>query len=580
MSHKSAIYFNIVCNFNILILERTMEKHITIYCSNTCSKIDVEGGESLLSIYNRLDLNMPHRAVVARVNNKSESLHFRIYNTCDVEFVDISDASGMRAYERSLCFVLYKAVHELFPGTTLRIEHSISNGKYCLLGDSKAPIEPAVVDAIRNRMREIVAKDFPFELKMSHTADVIEIFEKQGLTQKVDLLNTVGDLYTDYYVLDGLADMYYSWLVPSTGYLTVFDLQPYANGMLLLPPNKNDLSQPATPIDQSKMLDAFDKYNTFNQIIGLNGVGRLNYAIDEDRASTLIQVAEALHEKQIATIADDIARQFDAGGARIVLISGPSSSGKTTFSKRLSVQLMTNRLMPAAISLDDYFVNRVDTPLDEDGEYDYESLYALDLVRFNSDMRRLLAGELVALPIYDFKSGSRIDNAKSMQLTPNTVLILEGIHALNPELTASIPDDQKYGIYASALTSLSIDDHNCIPSTDNRLLRRIVRDAKTRGVSPKDTIARWPSVRRGEDKWIFPYQENAHAMFNSSLLFELAVIRDYAVPVLRSVPRNCPEYAEATRLLKFLHYFRSLPHDEIPPTSLLREFLGGSSFKY
>ncbi len=557
-----------------------MDKYISIYCCNTGENIDVEGGESLLSIYNRIGLSMPHGAITARVNNKSESLNFRIYNTCDVEFVDISDASGMRVYERSLSFVLYKAVHDLFPGVSLRIEHSISNGKYCLLGDAQAPVAVDKVDAIRTRMREIIDKDYPFEKKMAHTSDVVKIFEQQGLTQKVDLLNTIGDLYTDYYELDGLADMYYSWLAPSTGCLKVFDLQPFANGMLLLPPDKSNLSQPAKPINQSKMLEAFDKYNTFNQIIGLSGVGRLNRAIEEDKASVLIQVAEALHEKQIAAIADEIAALFNQGGARIVLISGPSSSGKTTFSKRLSVQLMTNRLMPAAISLDDYFVNRVDTPVDEWGEYDYESLYALDLQRFNSDLQRLLKGELVSLPTYDFKSGSRVEGVKSMQLTPNTVLILEGIHALNPELTASIPQAQKYGIYASALTSLSIDDHNCIPSTDNRLLRRIVRDAKTRGVSPKDTIARWPSVRRGEDKWIFPYQENAHAMFNSSLLFELAVIRDYAMPVLRTVPRNCPEYAEAARLLKFLHYFRSLPEKEIPPTSLLREFLGGSSFKY
>ena len=557
-----------------------MDKYISIYCCNTGLNIDVEGGESLLSIYNRIGLSMPHGAITARVNNKSESLNFRIYNTCDVEFVDISDASGMRVYERSLSFVLYKAVHDLFPGVSLRIEHSISNGKYCLLGDAQAPVAVDKVDAIRTRMREIIDKDYPFEKKMAHTSDVVKIFEQQGLTQKVDLLNTIGDLYTDYYELDGLADMYYSWLAPSTGCLKVFDLQPFANGMLLLPPDKSNLSQPAKPINQSKMLEAFDKYNTFNQIIGLSGVGRLNRAIEEDKASVLIQVAEALHEKQIAAIADEIAALFNQGGARIVLISGPSSSGKTTFSKRLSVQLMTNRLMPAAISLDDYFVNRVDTPVDEWGEYDYESLYALDLQRFNSDLQRLLKGELVSLPTYDFKSGSRVEGVKSMQLTPNTVLILEGIHALNPELTASIPQAQKYGIYASALTSLSIDDHNCIPSTDNRLLRRIVRDAKTRGVSPKDTIARWPSVRRGEDKWIFPYQETAHAMFNSSLLFELAVIRDYARPVLRTVPRNCPEYAEAARLLKFLHYFRSLPEKEIPPTSLLREFLGGSSFKY
>ena len=465
-----------------------MDKYISIYCCNTGLNIDVEGGESLLSIYNRIGLSMPHGAITARVNNKSESLNFRIYNTCDVEFVDISDASGMRVYERSLSFVLYKAVHDLFPGVSLRIEHSISNGKYCLLGDAQAPVAVDKVDAIRTRMREIIDKDYPFEKKMAHTSDVVKIFEQQGLTQKVDLLNTIGDLYTDYYELDGLADMYYSWLAPSTGCLKVFDLQPFANGMLLLPPDKSNLSQPAKPINQSKMLEAFDKYNTFNQIIGLSGVGRLNRAIEEDKASVLIQVAEALHEKQIAAIADEIAALFNQGGARIVLISGPSSSGKTTFSKRLSVQLMTNRLMPAAISLDDYFVNRVDTPVDEWGEYDYESLYALDLQRFNSDLQRLLKGELVSLPTYDFKSGSRVEGVKSMQLTPNTVLILEGIHALNPELTASIPQAQKYGIYASALTSLSIDDHNCIPSTDNRLLRRIVRDAKTRGVSPKECL--------------------------------------------------------------------------------------------
>ena len=555
-----------------------MKNEIAINCVNTRTRILVEGGERLIDIYRRMNFDGRLPAVTARVNNKSESLYFRVYNTCDVEFVDISDASGMRAYERSLCFVLYKALQELYPGESLRVEHSISNGKYCLIGD--APVDEAKATALRDRMRAIVEKDLPFEPCMAYTDEVIKIFEAQGLSAKVDLLKTTGDLYTEYYMLDGLADIYYSWLVPSTGYLQVFDLQVYADGLLLLPPDKQCYDKPAQPINQAKMLEAFRRYTTFNQIIGFNGVGRLNQAIEEDRASSLIKVAEALHEKQIAAIAEEIARRFEQGGARIVLISGPSSSGKTTFSKRLSVQLMTNRLMPAAISLDDYFVNRVDTPLDEQGEYDYESLYALDLERFNSDLTRLLAGECVAIPTYDFKSGSRIDTGKRMQLTPRTVLILEGIHALNPELTRTIPAKQKYGIYASALTSLSIDDHNCIPTTDNRLLRRIVRDAKTRGVSPKDTIARWPSVRRGEDRWIFPFQENADAMFNSSLLFEIAVIRDFAIPVLRSVPRNCAEYAEASRLLKFLHYFHSLPENEIPPTSLLREFLGGSSFKY
>ncbi|MBQ8564360.1 MAG: nucleoside kinase [Bacteroidaceae bacterium] len=557
-----------------------MEQKVEIFCRNTQALINVNGGERLLDIYNNLHLDTPLRAVTARVNNKSESLDFRIYNNCDVEFVDISNSSGMRAYIRSLCFVLYKAVTDLYPGTELRIEHSISNGNYCLLNDGNEPVSAEKVARIAQRMREIIEQDFPFEQRLAYTETVIEIFQKQGLPEKVELLRSTGDLYTTYYSLDGLADIYYSWLVPSTGYLQVFDLQPYANGMLLLPPDKYDPTRVATPIDQQKMLNAFNEYTTFNRIIGIDGVGKLNRSIDDDRASTLIKVAEALHEKKIAKIAEEIAQRFEKGGARIVLISGPSSSGKTTFSKRLSIQLMTNRLIPAAISLDDYFVNRINTPLDESGDYDYESLYALDLQRFNSDLQRLLKGENVALPTYDFKSGSRIETGKTMQLTPNTVLILEGIHALNPELTATIDDAQKYRIYASALTSLSIDDHNWIPTTDNRLLRRIVRDAKTRGVSPKDTIARWNSVRRGEDRWIFPYQENADAMFNSSLLFELAVIREYAMPVLRTVPRNCPEYAEAARLLKFLHYFRSLPEKEIPPTSLLREFLGGSSFKY
>lgn len=557
-----------------------MPAKVRIYCINTQSHIEVEGGASLHHIYNNIDVDKTHRAVVARVNNKSESLDFRVYNNCDVEFVGVDDPSGYRAYERSLCFVLYKAVSELYPGMELRVEHSVANGKYCTLSNGELLLTHQEIEAIANRMRAIIEQNLPFEKHLEHTDDVIKIFENQGLAEKVALLRSKGELYTTYYLLDGLADTYYSWLVPSTGYLKVFDLQPLSEGMLLLPPDRNDIDRVATRIDQSKMLRAFEDYQTFNQIIGIDSVGKLNCAIDEDRVSPLIKVAEALHEKQIASMAEEITRRFHEEGVRIVLISGPSSSGKTTFSKRLSVQLMTNCLIPAAISLDDYFVNRVDTPLDEQGEYDYESLYALDLKRFNSDLQRLLDGECVALPTYDFKTGCRVETGKTLQLTPNTVLILEGIHALNPELTADIVDSVKYRIYASALTSLVIDGHNCIPTTDNRLLRRIVRDAKTRGVSPKDTIARWPSVRRGEDKWIFPYQENADAMFNSSLLFELAVIRDYAIPVLRSVPRNCPEYAEASRLLQFLHYFRSMPEKEIPPTSLLREFLGGSSFRY
>lgn len=557
-----------------------MEHKFHIYCTNTASQIEAEGGERLLDIYKRLDIPSAYPAVTARVNHKSESLDYRVYNPCDVEFVDITDPSGMRAYVRSLCFVLYKAITELHPGSRLRIEHSISHGNYCVLKNGDAPLTEENIKAIKHRMQEIVAEDIPFEHKLAHTEEVIEIFRKQNMLEKVALLESIGDLYTNYYLLDGLADIYYSWLVPSTGYLSVFDLVPYSDGMLLLPPDTTAPSRPASVINQQKMLRAFGEYIAFNHIVGLDGVGKLNRAIEENRATELIQVAEALHEKKIAQIAEEIATRFRNGGARIVLISGPSSSGKTTFSKRLSIQLMTSLITPAAISLDDYFVNRQDTPRDEYGDYDYESLYALDLERFNSDLNRLLAGECVALPTYDFKSGTRIETGRTMQLTPNTVLIMEGIHGLNPDLTPHIPEHQKFRIYVSALTSLSIDDHSWVPTTDNRLLRRIVRDAQSRGCSAKDTIARWRSVRKGEDRWIFPYQENADAMFNSSLIFELSVIRNYATPILRVVPRNCPEYAEAARLLSFLHYFLPLPENEIPPTSLLREFLGGSSFRY
>ena len=557
-----------------------MEHKFHIYCTNTASQIEAEGGERLLDIYKRLDIPSAYPAVTARVNHKSESLDYRVYNPCDVEFVDITDPSGMRAYVRSLCFVLYKAITELHPGSRLRIEHSISHGNYCVLKNGDAPLTEENIKAIKHRMQEIVAEDIPFEHKLAHTEEVIEIFRKQNMLEKVALLESIGDLYTNYYLLDGRADIYYSWLVPSTGYLSVFDLVPYSDGMLLLPPDTTAPSRPASVINQQKMLRAFGEYIAFNHIVGLDGVGKLNRAIEENRATELIQVAEALHEKKIAQIAEEIATRFRNGGARIVLISGPSSSGKTTFSKRLSIQLMTSLITPAAISLDDYFVNRKDTPRDENGDYDYESLYALDLERFNSDLNRLLAGERVALPTYDFKSGTRIETGRTMQLTPNTVLIMEGIHGLNPDLTPHIPEHQKFRIYVSALTSLSIDDHSWVPTTDNRLLRRIVRDAQSRGCSAKDTIARWKSVRKGEDRWIFPYQENADAMFNSSLIFELSVIRNYATPILRVVPRNSPEYAEAARLLSFLHYFLPLPENEIPPTSLLREFLGGSSFRY
>ena len=493
-----------------------MEKEqFDVYCVNTGKTIRVNGGESLLEIYKLANPRLAHRPICAYVNNKTEELKYRVFGPKDIEFLDISHPAGMRTYVRSLCFVMYKAINDIIPGTRLRIEHSLSHGYYCLL----------------------------------HT-------------------------------LDGLADSYYSWLTPSTGYLQGFDLVKYNGGVLLVPPMPDAPTEPAPIEPQEKMLNAFKEYLTFNQIIGLSNIGDLNKVVETRQATDLIKVAEALHEKKIGKIADDITRRYHENGTRIVLISGPSSSGKTTFSKRLSIQLMTNLLKPVAISLDNYFVNRTDTPLDETGDYDYESLYALDLDLFNKDLNRLLQGETIEMPTYNFETGEREYRGNTLKLEQGSVLILEGIHGLNPDLTPQIETHLKYRVYVSALTTISIDDHNWIPTADNRLLRRIIRDHKYRGASAQSTIARWGSVRRGEEKWIFPYQENADAMFNSSLLFELAVMKDYAQPILSAVPHDCPEYAEAHRLLRFLGYFQSINQREIPPTSLLREFLGGSSFKY
>ena len=429
-------------------------------------------------------------------------------------------------------------------------------------------------------MRQIIKADIPFERIDCPTEEAVARFKKHGMYDKAILLETSRTLYTTYYRLDNLIDYYYSCLVPSTGFLSVFDLIKYDEGMLLVPPSLYNGELPEKIIEQKKMLSVFKEYVRFNQIARLSNVGNLNKAVQKGLAPDLIKVTEALHEKKIAEIADEIAEKNKKGEARVVLIAGPSSSGKTTFSKRLGVQLMTNLLMPVTISLDDYFLDRENTPIDENGDYDFESLYALDLELFNKDLSALLSGEEIDLPSFNFELGRREYRGKRLRLDPESILIMEGIHALNPELTSCIEDKYKYRIYVSALTSISLDDHNCIPTTDNRLLRRIIRDYKYRGTSAASTIARWSSVRRGEDKWIFPYQENADAMFNSSLLFELAVLKRYALPILQEVPPTCPEYGEADRLLKFISYFLPIEDAEIPPTSLLREFLGGSSFVY
>lgn len=557
-----------------------MSNKMKIFCKNIGEYIEFTGGETLAQIFERLKNQINISPICARVNNKTQDMQYPVFAPKMVEFLDATSASGKRVYTRSLCMMLYKAVTECCPtGTQLRIEHSISRGLYCrLIGDVNITLELA--DQLRNKMDELVKRNIPFERKERLTSDVIKIFEQQGLNDKVQLLKTTHDLYTVYYRLDGVCDSYYGNLAPSTGMLATFDLMPYQEGFLLLGPDPQNENRAVRPINQEKMYSAFTDYVMFNHIIGIKNVGELNDAVAQGNAAMLINVAEALHDKKIGRISDEILHRFNDGGARIVLIAGPSSSGKTTFTKRLSIQLMTNLLIPQSISLDDYFVNRVNTPLDENGEYDFESLYALDLEQFNKDLNALINGEEVELPYYNFETGQREYRGNRIKLGPKTVLLIEGIHGLNPELTAHIEAKMKYTIYVSALTTLSIDDHNWVPTTDNRLLRRIIRDHKYRGVSPADTIKRWPSVRRGEEKWIFPFQENADAMFNSSLLFELGVIKEYGEAVLKTVPRDTPEYGEAYRLRAFLSYFTPIGDQLIPSTSLLREFLGGSSFRY
>lgn len=556
-----------------------MSDQLKVYCKNIEEYIPFKGGDTLMDIYNTIADRIPERPICAHVNNKTEDLQFPLFAPKQVEFLTRQSPSGHRVYVRSLCMMLYKSVVDLFPGVRLIIEHSISRGYYCrLTGD--ITVNEDVVTRLKARMTELVKRDIKFERKERLTSDVIKIFEKQGLDDKVKLLRSIHELYTVYYRLDNVCDSYYGNLAPSTGMLNIFDLQLYKEGFLLLGADSSNPSMAASPIVQEKMYHAFTDYLTFNRVIGVDNVGELNEAVASKESAMLINVAEALHDKKIGRISDDISRRYAEGGARIVLIAGPSSSGKTTFTKRLAIQLMTNLLEPKMISLDDYFVNREMTPRDIDGDYDYESLYALDLETFNRDLNALIAGEEVNLPTYNFELGHRVYKGKKLKLNSNSVLLIEGIHGLNPELTAHIDAKMKYLIYVSALTTLSIDDHNWVPTTDNRLLRRIIRDYKYRGVSATDTIKRWPSVRRGEEKWIFPFQENADAMFNSSLIFELGVMKEFADDILNGVPRDIREYAEAYRLRKLLSYFTPITDRLIPSTSLLREFLGGSSFHY
>ena len=553
-----------------------MDKKITIHCLNTGERRDVPIGSTLEDVYRLIGLDMPYGVTSAKVNNKVEGLHFMCFNDKDVEFLDITSPSGMRTYTRSLFFVLYKAVTDLYPGARLRIDTPVPNGYYCRL-DIGRELQKDDIDALRRRMHEIVDAAIPFHRITCPTQKAVELFRREGLENKAKLLESTGSLYTYYYTLDGTADYFYGSLLVNTKQIRLFDIVPYFDGLLLRLPDRHNPTRLQPPTAQRKIFTVFNEHHRWQEILGVSTVGEFNEACERGFTNELINVSEALQEKKISRIADAIEVRPEV---KVILISGPSSSGKTTFSKRLSVQLMACGLKPVPISLDDYFVDRDKTPLAANGDYDYEHIEALNLPLLSEQLQALLAGEEVELPRYNFQTGKSEKSGNRLHIDRNTLLVLEGIHALNPQLTADIPDSRKYKIYASALTTILLDDHNYIPTTDNRLLRRIVRDYKYRGYSATETIRRWPSVREGEDRWIFPYQENADAMFNSALLFEFAALRSQALPLLEQVPENVPEYSEAYRLSKFLRYLKPISTRGLPPTSLLREFLGGSTFKY
>jgi uridine kinase len=555
-----------------------MTEQIKIFCCNRGETREFEAGVSLMEIYEAMDVKLPLPLAGAKVNNKMQALTYQCFNPKDVEFIDLADLSGMRSYVRSLCCVLAKAVSDLFPESKLYIEHSVANGYFCELSINRE-ITDEIAAALFARMQEIVSLDLPFETHSARTEDVVRLFRENDMEDKALLLETGGEVYSRYNTLGGHIDYYYGALLPSTRWIYLFGLEKYENGLLLRTPDVPDTNSLRPIVGQSKLMGVFQDLLSYQKAIGMQTVGALNQANRKGQIPDIVKVSEAMQERRIAAIADDIAKRFK-NGVRIVLISGPSSSGKTTFCKRLQIQLMANVIHPISISLDDYYVNRVNTPLDENGEYDYESLYAIDFNTFNSDLKKILAGEEVALPTYDFVIGERVYRGNRIQLAENSVLVMEGIHALNPALLPGIEQSAVYKIYVSALTTIALDNHNWIPTTDNRLIRRIVRDFQFRNYSAKETISRWESVRRGEDKWIFPYQEEADAMFNSAMLYELAALRRLAEPILTAVSPCDKEFAEAYRLLKFLRYFNYIDVSELPNTSLLREFVGGSSFRY
>ena len=553
-----------------------MKQMIQIRCKNNKKSQKVEIGSTLFDIFSAFDLKMTHGPVSARVNNKVEGMHYRVYNSKDVEFLDMTSSSGSRAYTRTLFFVLSKAVQDIYPATDVVIDIPVSNGFYVDVRLGR-PLADEDVNIIRKHMQEIIDAKMPIRRFTVPTEEAIALFEEKGDVEKVKLLKTSGSIYTTYYKIGEYVDFYYGTLLTNTSQLYLFGLEKYYDGMLLRIPSVKNPDQLGELTKQDKMFEIFKEHHRWQSILGIRTVGDFNQAVGAGFTTDIINISEALQEKKIAKIAEEIANRK---GVKLVLLAGPSSSGKTTSCKRLSIQLAVNGLKPLQISLDDYFVDREKTPKDANGEYDYESIYALDLQLINDQFNALFRGEEVELPKYDFQTGKSKKSGKKLKMSPENVLVVEGIHALNPELTSQIPNEHIFRVYASALTTILLDNHNYIPTTDNRLLRRIIRDYKYRGVSAQETIHRWPSVRAGENKWIFPFQENADAMLNTAMLYELAVIKMQAEPLLQQVPENCEEYAEAYRLLKFLKYFKGIPYNNLPPTSLLREFLGGSSFHY
>lgn len=553
-----------------------MKQVIQIRCKNNKKTLEVPIGSTLYDVYAAFNLNMNFGPISAKVNNKVEGLDFRVFHNKDVEFLDLYSASGMRTYIRSLFMVLCKAVHDIYPKSKVVIDIPVANGYYCNINIHRE-VTNSDIENIRQQMQTIINQALPIQRYEATTEEAINMFRKLGDESKVKLLESTGSLYTTYYKLTDYVDYYYGAMLTNTSQIKLFGVEKFFDGLLLRVPSSENPAKLDNLINQDKMFEVFRMHHRWQEILGVRTVGDFNEAVKQGFSNDLINVSEALQEKRISQIAETIANKKDV---KVVLIAGPSSSGKTTFCKRLSVQLLTCGIKPVQISLDDYFVNRVDTPKDESGDYDYESLYALNIPLLNEQFLALFRGDEVQLPSYNFQTGKSEMKGKKLQLNSDNVLIVEGIHALNPMLTNDIDDNKKFRIYASALTTILLDDHNYIPTTDNRLIRRIVRDHKYRGCSAQETIRRWPSVRAGEKKWIFPYQENADIMFNTAMLYEVAVLKAQAEAVLEQVPENCNEYAEAYRLRKFLGYFSSLPFRSLPPTSLLREFLGGSSFKY